>query len=134
MENWIAWFGGTGGAALIAMVGFLMKLWSDNRSKALALWEEKLNAWLDSHLLKILINVFQTFVKDLKNTGEWNATAKVKAVELAYSDLLANLPNYLIKYAKKLFPNVEATLKSKIQNFYERNKERINQIKTEAEL
>jgi len=131
MENWAVWLSGAGGTLIIAVFGFLIRFWTENRSKILARWEEKLNEWLDNHLLRILINVFQTFVKDLKDTDKWNDETRVKAIELAYNDLLVNLPRHLTKKAKRLFPNLEATLKSKIQNFYERNKHQINQIKQE---
>lgn len=130
MENFTAQLIAIGGAALTAGIAYLAAIIRNkivnSREKVQKPMIEKLNAALNSEfLLPILRNIYQTYVKKQKAIL-WTDEEQREAINRAYDSLMSLLPKYLIDIAKKLYPSYEVTLKEKIQNFYEANKNKIN--------
>lgn len=120
------------GVVAAAILGYLAKLIQSKLSsasqKAQEVLEAKLNEWLekDSLLLGILRNIYQTFVKKLKADGLWTDDKMLEAINKAFDSLMNLMPKAILKIVKTLYPDIEKTLKQKIQNFYEANKAKIN--------
>jgi hypothetical protein len=116
-------------AILTAVGAFLISKVKGTKVKILEPLRKMLDDALENeYLLPILRNVFQTFTKDLKANGGWSKEAATESIQKAYDSLIKVLPKYLIDIAKKIFPDVETSLKEKIQIFYEKHKTEINQI------
>lgn len=130
MEEFKAQIIAIAGAALTAAITYVAAIVRNkivnSREKVQRPMIEKLNEALNSEfLLPILRNVYQTYVKKQKNSS-WTTEEQEEAIDKAYESLIALLPKYLLNIAKKLYPSYKVTLKEKIQNFYEANKNKIN--------
>jgi len=131
MESWTTQLASIGGILLAAVLSFILatlrKKYADQKEKVLKPYMDKVISFLNADfLLPIFRNTYQTYTKKEKTAGTWTTEKWAIALNKTYESVMKQLPIYILNMAKKVFPNYEATIKERLENFYEANKNRIN--------
>ena len=130
MENITEWLISIGIAFLSIIGGWLLsqvqKMSIRFREKMWAVVEKYLNENLPEMFKGVLVNVYQTQIKNIYKTEEWTPDKKREVFTIALSQLIVLLPNFILKLLKKYKSDWENYLRQRMQQYLEEHKAKIN--------